>query len=106
MKNRIRNAVALLIAFVLLGVPAFIIRATYEILFVGASPAIEQLRSDMNRIESPISEDVIGQATKWNQKIRIMQAYNKRWWGDPFIPDSWNSVPLLPIPKKTGHWVS
>ena len=99
MREGIRNAVAIAIAVAVLCVPAAVIRVTYEIGWFGASPAIEQLRSDMARIAGPASEDVIGQATSWNQKIRTLQAYNDRWWGDPFIPDDWDSVQLLSIPK-------
>ncbi|MBN2296563.1 MAG: hypothetical protein JXM70_29310 [Pirellulales bacterium] len=99
MKNYIRNIVAIAIAFVLLCIPMTVIRLSYEIAFVGASPAIEQLRSDLTDIAGIASEDVVGQATAWNQKIRSMQAYNGMWWGDPFIPDQWDSVVELPIPR-------
>ena|GEM_PF-6766617 len=99
MKNAIRNIVAIAIAIVLLCIPIAVIRISYEIAFVGAGPAIEQLRSDIAGISGKASEDVIGQATAWNQTIRSMQAYNDRWWGNPFIPDEWDEVELLPIPR-------
>ena len=98
MRNAVRNTLALAIAVGLLAVPFVIIRVAYEIAFVGAAPEIEQLRSDMADIPGPASEDVVGQATTWNQTIRRMQAYNSRWWGDPFIPDAWDRVSVLPIP--------
>ena len=99
MKNAIRNSVAITIAIVLLCIPMTVIRLSYEVAFVGAGPSIEQLRSDIADIDGPASEDVVGQATVWNQKIRSMQAYNDRWWGDPFIPDEWDRVSVLPIPR-------
>ena len=74
MRDYVRNAVAVAIAVGLLCVPAGIIRLSNEVALVGASPAIEQLRSDINNISGVSSEDVVGQATKWNQRIRSMQA--------------------------------
>ncbi len=99
MKNAIRNLVAIAIAIVLLCIPAAVIRLSYEVAFVGAGSAVEQLRSDIGDIDGLACEDVVGQATTWNQTIRSMQAYNDSWWGDPFIPDEWDSVSLLPIPR-------
>ena len=100
MRNAIRNAIAIAIAIFLLSVPAVVVRVSYDIALVGAGPAIEQLRSDMARITGAASEDVMGQATSWNQKIQSLRAYNSRWWGDPFIPDGWNRIAVLPIPRK------
>ncbi len=97
MRNFIRNLLALALAIGLLAVPFFVIRIAYEIAFVGAGPEIEQLRYDMAGISGSASEDVVGQATAWNQTIRRMQAYNAQWWGDPFIPDQWESVSPLPV---------
>ncbi len=101
MTNAIRNSVAITIAIVLLCIPMTIIRLSYEVAFVGAGPSIEQLRSDIANIDGPASEDVVGQATAWNQTIRSMQAYNDRWWGDPFIPDEWDRVSVLSIPRAS-----
>ena len=97
MGNNIRNGVAIAIALLLLLVPAIIIRVSYEIALVGACPAIEQLRVDMTHTVVAASEDVLGQATTWNQKIQSYRAYNSRWWGDPFIPDYWDRIPLIKI---------
>ncbi len=99
MNNAIRNLIAIVIAIALLCMPAAVIRLSYEVSFVGAGPAVEQLRSDIADIAGVASEDVVGQATSWNQTIRSMQAYNDSWWGDPFIPDEWDSVSPLPIPR-------
>jgi hypothetical protein len=100
MRNAIRNVVALVLAFGVLCVPCAVIRVSYDVAYVGASPEIEQLRSDMIGLSGAASEDVLGQATQWNQRIRRMQAYNARWWGDPFIPDAWDQVAVLPIPHE------
>ena len=99
MPNYIRNIVAIMIALVLLLLPAIIIRVSYEISLVGAGPAIEQLREDMASAEITAAEDMIGQATAWNQRIRSLQAYNSRWWADPFIPDAWDKIPFLAISR-------
>jgi len=102
MRDKIRNLVAIAVALGLLCVPAAVIRLSYEIAFVGASPAIEQLRTDIHNLTGKSSEDAIGQATQWNQRIRSMQAYNAQWWGDPFIPDAWDAIAPLPIPKTAA----
>lgn len=99
MRSNMRNTVAIIIAIVLLSIPLVIIRVSFEIALIGDRPAIEQLRSDMTSINGPASEDVIGQATSWNQKIQTLRAYNTRVWAAPFIPDDWNHINLLPIPK-------
>lgn len=106
MPNIVRNTVAIMIALILLSVPAIIIRVSYEISLVGAGPAIEQLRGDMTRADVAASEDVIGQATAWNQKIRSLQAFNSRWWADPFIPDTWDTIPFLEISRFSVPKVS
>ncbi|MBN1910015.1 MAG: hypothetical protein JW818_09770 [Pirellulales bacterium] len=98
-RDTFRNMMAIAVAIGLLCVPALIIRISYEIALVGAVPAIEQLRADINDISGVSSEDAIGQATQWNQRIRTLQAYNAQWWGNPFIPDAWNDIELIPIPK-------
>ena len=107
MRDTMRSLVVFAVMIGLLCVPAAIIRISYKIAFVGAAPAIEQLRSDINNISGMSSEDVVGQATQWNQRIRTMQAYNATWWGAPFIPDEWDSVEVLPVPKiasaGSGH---
>ena len=105
MGNVIRNVLAVGITVGLLAVPFAIVRASYEVAFVGAAPEIEQLRSDMAKIPGAAPDEVLGQATEWNQTIRRMQAYNSTWWGDPFIPDAWEGVaplsvsgPVCPLP--------
>ena len=83
-----------------------IVAFIYGILAVGGRvelPAklarIEQLRSDVKKINSNNSEDVIGQVTFINQEIVEYKAYNKLWYFDLLIPDEWDSVQLIEIPK-------
>ena len=97
MRNFIRNILALVIAIGLLAIPFLVIKVGYWISYVGDIEEIQQLHSDMDKLDDPISSDVVGQATAWNQTIRRMQAYNSMWWGDPFVPDEWDDVSLLPI---------
>lgn len=101
MGNVIRNLVAIALGIALLAAPLAIVRASYEIAFVGAAPQIEQLRADLDGVSGAASEDVLGQATEWNQRIRRMQAYNSRWWADPFIPDAWDRVRLIDVAGRT-----
>jgi len=102
MGNIVRNCLALLIAIGLLVVPFGIIRVAYEVGYIGDRPQIEQLRNDLTGVGNVRSISLIGQATEWNQRIRRMQAYNATWWGSPFIPDQWNDMELLSIPRETG----
>lgn len=106
MKNMIRNALAVVIAVALLAVPFLVIRLGFEVAFIGTNQEIEQLRYDMVGISTGGLTHggnigvALGQATSWNQTIRRMQAYNQRWWGDPFIPDGWNNISTIPIPRS------
>lgn len=61
---------------------------------------IEQLRKDMENIKSSNSEDVIGQATQQNQIIVEKQIWNKTLFGDFLVPDVWDTVKLIEIPKE------
>jgi LysM repeat protein len=100
MPNFLRSTLAILIAFGLLCVPFLVIRVGYSIDLIGAKTQIEQLRSDMQNISDVLLSSVVGQATKWNQTIRSRQAYNNTWWGDPLIPDDWDTIAMLPLPSQ------
>jgi hypothetical protein len=78
-------------AYVLIGV---IKHSVYP----GEVARIEQLRIDVKKAGKARSEDVIGQATEWNQKIRSEQAYNKIWWADLITPDEYENVKIIEIP--------
>jgi hypothetical protein len=105
MQNVIRNMTAAVIAITILVVPFLVVRMGFEVAFIGTSQEIEQLRNDMVGISrGGLTHGgnigvALGQATSWNQTIRRMQAYNYRWWGDPFIPDGWNNISTIPIPR-------
>lgn len=65
----------------------------------GALSQIEQLRADMMHV-SKNSEDIIGQAADWNQTIKSKQAYNKIWWSKMYIPNAWDEVEPIAIPRN------
>jgi len=68
--------------------------------FPGERASIESLRSDLLKVGSQaIGEDVLGQATQWNQIIREHQAYNRMWWSDLIVPDGWDEIEPLPMPE-------
>lgn len=61
---------------------------------------IEQLRSDAQKVHTGNNEDVVGQVTQWNQEIRNNQWYNSRWWAALLIPNEWDAVKPIEIPKQ------
>jgi len=73
--------------------------------FPGERAQIESLRVDLARLgNQAIGEDVMGQATEWNQKIRSAQQYNKLWWSGWMVPDGWDEIEPLKIPAaKMGE---
>mgnify|MGYP001617536051 CR=1 FL=1 len=62
--------------------------------------SIEQLRSDSKLVNLQNSEDVIGQITQYNQRIVKFQKYNKIWLFDLLIPDKWDEIKTIEIPKN------
>ena len=72
-----------------------------RIVFPGQQAAIEQLRQDLRGLSPEQSEDAIGQAVIFNQKISAARRYNKNWWSDAFISDQWNGIEMLQIPKNS-----
>lgn len=61
---------------------------------------IEQLRKDVERVDSKNAEDVYGQATAMNQAIVEYKTKNKMFLFDQFIPDGWDSVKVIDIPEN------
>lgn len=61
---------------------------------------IEQLRADSKDLDPTQAEDVIGQITMWNQSIRQKQTLNDQWWAAIIIPDEWDDVKLIPVPRQ------
>lgn len=70
----------------------------FELSFPGELAQIEQLREDVGRVDRMSNEDVIGQVTSWNQKIKALRRYRQIWWGRIFIPEEWESVEVIEIP--------
>ena len=106
MRDAIRNTLALIIAMAILAIPFLVIRLGFDVALIGTEPEIEQLRADMVGIsQGGLTQGgnigvALGQVTSLNQRIRRMQAYNNRWWGDPFIPDGWERLEPIPIPRN------
>lgn len=63
----------------------------------GGIAEIEQLRRDVRRVEAAKSEDVMGQVTKWNQRIVSNQRYNRLWYSALLIPNEWDSVTVIEV---------
>lgn len=85
---------------VMLGVIYAIIGGVERLQMPGSLARIEQLRQDVRKTSMGNSEDVVGQVTQWNQRIRSMQAYNGTWYAGPVIPDAWDSVKTIPLPGE------
>lgn len=81
----------------LLAVFAYIMERTA---LPGDLAQIEQLRMDSVDLDPSQAEDVIGQITVWNQTIRQKQALNDQWWAAIIVPDEWDSVELIPVPRR------
>lgn len=87
---------------ILLGIVLFIFLITASfcrLSFPGDLAEIEQLRRDVQRVDAKNAEDVFGLAAKANQRIISNQAYNRLWWSDVFIPDGWDAIEVIEIPK-------
>lgn len=63
----------------------------------GALAEIEQVRSDLQKVDATKAEDVAGQAVELNRKIVSNQRYNKLWWSGWAIPDEWDKVRIIEI---------
>lgn len=65
--------------------------------YVSATAAVEQLRTDIDRVGGVVSEDIAGQATSWNQRIRRAQ----RWNDVPFVgltfPNGWDDIAIIDL---------
>ncbi len=86
-------AVIVIIVLVFTGFAGVIMKVT-----VGAEIAkIEQLRQDSLRVNLQASEDIEGQVTQANQKIKEAQWYNRRWWSCWIVPNEWDCVELITV---------
>lgn len=66
----------------------------------GELAQIEQLRTDASNVNAAESEDVIGQVTQWNQRIRSQQRYNDAWYASWLIPNAWDRVQPIQLPRR------
>lgn len=69
-------------------------------LFSSDMAEIEQLRADVEGISESQSEDAIGLAIKKNVEIASTQRQNKMWSIGWMIPDGWDDVKMIEIPKE------
>lgn len=75
-------------------------RIESELNFPGEYAAIEQLRMDVARTKIGTNEDVIGQVTQANQRIKTNQQYRSIWWSHHLVASGWDKVELIPIPEN------
>ena len=75
------------------------IKTTLELSYPGEICRIEQLREDMKKVDVISNEDILGQVTVYNQKIKTRQIYNSLWWSGFFIPDGWDEIEIIELKK-------
>ena len=66
----------------------------------GALAEIESLRANASIVQPQEAEDVIGQVTQWNQTIASKQRYNRVWWSAWLIPNAWDDIRPIEIPRR------
>lgn len=86
--------------FVVLAIVYGTVCAVNQVGLHGALAEIEQLREDIRSTRTGNNEDVVGQATQWNQAIKRAQAYNRLWYLDLAVADEWDSVEPIQIPAN------
>lgn len=62
--------------------------------------SVEQLRRDAAGVDPAQAENVIGQVTRWNQRIAAKKACNALWWCDFTEHDNWNTVRPIAVPGR------
>jgi len=67
--------------------------------FPAQAARIEQLRHDAAHVDPLQAEDVIGQVTETNQSIVSSQQWNRVWLVGLVIPDGWDAIELIPVPR-------
>lgn len=92
------------VALVILGLVAFLmllLPAINRSNLPGALAEIEQVRSDIQKVDASKAEDVVGQAVELNRMIVNNQRYNQLWWAGWAIPDAWDNVKPIEINSAT-----
>ena len=90
-----------IIIFLICALMYFGVAGLMRLCFPGEKAEIEQLRVDIENLKENVSEDVIGQAVEFNRLIANNRRYNQLWWSDIIIPDGWNKIEYIKIPKTT-----
>jgi hypothetical protein len=67
--------------------------------YTSAAVEIEQLRTDMQNVSAQRSEDVVGQATGWNQAIMRHRRWNRVPVVCLVIPNGWDHIEPIGMPK-------
>lgn len=70
--------------------------------YVSAHARIEQLRRDVQHVNTAESEDVIGQVTQANQMIAERQRWNRVPFAQWFVPNGWDAIKPIGIPDRTA----
>lgn len=97
------NVGTLSLAILVLFIASIVFGPMYNnwVYFISAEAQIQQLRYDLEKLDGQsISEDVIGQATEWNQKIAEQQRWNLIPVYQLYIPNGWDNIEPLPIPEN------
>lgn len=95
--NDIRPLVYIVVGVVVLFCGIFFV--TNRLTFPAEVAQIEQLRQDAAQVSAATAEDVIGQVTATNQNIVSYQAYNSMWWSGWLVPDGWDQIRRIPVPR-------
>jgi hypothetical protein len=90
-------ALALVGAIVLLltAGPAGCAKATIQ----GELTSVAVLRASAKAVDLNSSEDVYGKVVDFNQQLAQNKWMNQQWWGDPFVPDEWDTVTAIPVSR-------
>ena len=73
-------------------------RVANEAEWVTLEAKAEQLRIDIQNVDSKMAEDVAGQVAAINQEIAANRAWRKTifWW---MIPGGWETLEFVPMPE-------
>jgi hypothetical protein len=89
------SAIVLLLLWLITGVVAGINRLGFE----AEQLAAHEIRTSVERLGCTASEDVIGSAVQWNRTVATTKFWNRRWIADPLIPDGWDTVSVVNVPR-------
>jgi hypothetical protein len=88
-------SIVLVLLWIITGVVAGINRLGFE----AEQLAAREIRTSVERLGCTASEDVIGSAVQWNRTVATTKAWNRRWIADPLIPDGWDTVSVVNVPR-------